>query len=61
MFRPLEAIIRSRSEYPKAGEEWVASGVEGGSLEDRDLVLPRHCESAYVKYKITITRTLSYD
>ena len=50
MFRPLETIIRSRSGYPKAGEEWVASGVEGGSLEDRDLVLPRHCESAYVKY-----------
>ena len=35
----------------KQEKSWVASGVEsGGSLEDRDLVLPRHCESAYIKY-----------
>jgi len=39
MFRPLEAIIRSRSGYPKVGEKFGWQRCRKGSLEDRDLVL----------------------
>jgi len=42
MFRPLEAIIRSRSGYPKVGEEFGWQRCR----KDRDLVLPHHCGSA---------------